>query len=71
MPNYRLSQAAARLGLSRARVDQLVRDGSIAAQVDPLSGWRYIEEAELERFQALTRPAGRPWNKIRDSENKS
>lgn len=54
-------QAAARLGLSVGRVRQLIASGALRA-VDigldrPL--WA-IDETELERFVALTRPSHRP-----------
>lgn len=58
-----LAMAARRLGLSRCRMDQLARSGAIAVQTDPATGWRHITETEFQRFEALRRKPGRPWNK--------
>lgn len=54
-------QAAARLGLSVGRVRQLIGTGALRAVNVGLDRpvWA-IDETELERFVALTRPAHRP-----------
>lgn len=56
-----LSQAAARLGISRARMDQLLKAGRINYTVDPISGWRLIESNELKKLR--NRKPGRPVKK--------
>ena len=53
-----MAQAGARLGLSRARMYQLVVEGRLKA-TKVGAAW-IIEERHLDRFAALVRRPGRP-----------
>lgn len=57
-----ITEAAARLGLSRQRVDQFIRAGRLGARRTPL-GW-FIDRDDLERFARLDRPIGRPKERV-------
>jgi predicted site-specific integrase-resolvase len=53
-----ISQAAKELGITSARLDQLLREGRIKYTVDAISGWRLIDSKELEKLRG--RKPGRP-----------
>lgn len=53
------TEAARRLGISRPRVSQLLRDGLIRA-VETADGMRLVPIAEVERLLAEQRQPGRP-----------
>lgn len=54
-------QVAERLGVSPARVRQIIIEGSLKA--DKLGRDNVISEAELKRFEKLDRSVGRPKKK--------
>ena len=60
MKRYSVSQAAAKLKISRQRLDQLLKAGIAHAKKEPLTGWRYLTERELARLKQVKRPTGRP-----------
>jgi excisionase family DNA binding protein len=57
------AEAAAELGVTRARVDQFCREGRLAFAW--FGNARQIPRAEVERFKKLDRPAHRPTGKTR------
>lgn len=52
------TEAADRLGLTARSVARLIKTGAIAATKRGRDYW--IDDAELERYQAIRKPAGRP-----------
>ena len=52
------TEAAARLGISTARVRQLILDGILAA--DKCGRQNVISEKEIARLKSIERKAGRP-----------
>lgn len=56
-------EAADRLGLTARSVARLIKTGAIAATKRGRDYW--IEDAEVERYAAQRRPAGRP-HKIKE-----
>ena len=57
MRYYTMTDAAKRLGITRQRVDQLMRSGVIA-ESNPIPGLRRITGRELARFARMKRPNG-------------
>jgi excisionase family DNA binding protein len=51
------SEAAVRLGVTHARVSQLLEDGRIPFEVRGLHRW--IKLSDLEQFASIKRPSGR------------
>ena len=56
-----VSDAAARLGVSRERVRQFIRAGRLRSTF--WGGWHAISSADLERFAARPRKVGAPKKK--------
>ena len=54
-----IKQAAKRLKVGRARVQQFIEDGRLRAHKDSLSGWYLIDPTDLASFSKIPRNPGR------------